>query len=56
MKYESAVKELQGIINQLESDEVNMDNLLSKIQRAKELLVFCKSKLRAVEGEVNEVL
>lgn len=56
MKYEEAVQELQNIIQQLESDEVNMDNLLDKVQRAKELLVFCKSKLRNVESEVNEVL
>ncbi len=49
MKYEAAVEELQGIINQLENDEVNMDDLLEKVQRAKELLVFCKEKLRTVE-------
>jgi exodeoxyribonuclease VII small subunit len=56
MKYENAVKELQQIIQQLEGDEVNLDKLLSNVQRAKELLTFCKSKLRSVEHEIDEVL
>ena len=53
MKYEAAIKELQTIVNQLESQEVNMDNLLEKVKRAKELLDFCKQKLRSVESEIG---
>ncbi|MGB0862857.1 MAG: exodeoxyribonuclease VII small subunit [Saprospiraceae bacterium] len=53
MKYEAAVKELQMIVNELESDAVDMDNLLEKVKRAKELLVLCKGKLRHIEEEIE---
>jgi exodeoxyribonuclease VII small subunit len=53
MKYEEAVKELQTIVNELESNAVNMDSLLEKVERAKELLVLCKEKLRHIEAAIE---
>jgi exodeoxyribonuclease VII small subunit len=51
--YESALKELQDIVSQLQDDAIGMDELSEKIQRSAELIKFCREKLRRVEGEVK---
>lgn len=56
MTYEKAIAELQSIVEALENDDINMDNLLEKVKRAKHLLEFCKGKLRAVDTEVKNIL
>ena len=53
MTYESAVKELQTIVQQMENEEIDMDSLLEKVKRAKSLLVFCKERLRNVKDEIE---
>lgn len=55
MNYEDAMKELQSITQDLEKGEVKMNELTEKLQRAKELLQFCKNKLRGVEGEIQKL-
>ncbi len=53
LTYESALQELQGIVNQLQEEAVSMDDLSEKVSRAAELLVFCREKLRETEGKVE---
>lgn len=56
MKYEDALTELQSIIQAIEEDEVSIDDLVHKVQRAKELLQFCQAKLRDIGTEMEELL
>ncbi|RLD21926.1 MAG: exodeoxyribonuclease VII small subunit [Bacteroidetes bacterium] len=53
--YESAYAELQTILNAIQSEEVSLDALATQLKRAKELVQFCKEKLRAVELELEDV-
>ncbi len=53
ISYESAMRELQEIVSQLQEEVVSMDELSEKVKRAAELIAFCKDKLRKTEEEVN---
>ena len=53
--YTEAFNELQGILNRLESDEVNIDMLTKDIKRASELVSFCQNKLRSIETELKAI-
>ena len=54
MKYETALQELQTIVQAIENEEVSIDELTAKTKRANELIQFCKEKLRKVELEVGQ--
>ena len=56
MTYQKAVKELEDIVQTLSQGQVDIDQLAERIQRAKELLGFCKERLYKVNAEVNEIL
>lgn len=54
--YEEAYAELQQIVSDIESGDVNVDQLSEKIARATALIDTCKAKLSATEAEVEELL
>lgn len=56
MTYEQAVKRLEQIVAQIESGEMDIDSLASKLKEAKGLVEFCKDKLTKVETEVKKCL
>ena len=54
--YIDAFNELQQIVADIESGEINVDELAEKIKRASELITICKAKLVASEEEVDRLL
>jgi len=50
------LNELEKIVTDIESEEVDVDVLAEKIKRASFLITFCKGKLRTAEDEVKKVL
>ena len=54
--YDEAVAELEQIVNAMESENISIDELGSKVKRATELIAFCKKKLTDTEKEVNKIL
>ena len=50
--YESALEELQQVVEALRNEMISIDEITNKVNRAKELINFCKDKLRAVEAEI----
>ncbi len=56
LHYESAYAELAGIAKEIEAGSVSLDVLADKVRRASELIVFCQSKLRDTETEVNKII
>ena len=56
LTYSQAWKELEEIINEIESEEINVDVLTEKVKRASYLIKFCKGRLRNTEEEVKKVL
>jgi len=53
--YEKAYSEVETILEDLLADEVSVDELSAKIKKAKELIQFCKTKLRDVEADINDI-
>jgi len=56
MTYSLALTELQQIISEIESEEINVDVLAEKVKRAAYLIKFCKDRLRNTEEEVKKTL
>lgn len=56
LTYTKAQEELNQILEEIESEDVNIDELSIKIKRACELLKFCDAKLKSTDEEVKKVL
>jgi exodeoxyribonuclease VII small subunit len=56
MTYYQALTELEKIINEIESENIDLDLLAEKVKRAAVLLKFCRSKLRSTEEDVKKAL
>ncbi|RZJ72297.1 exodeoxyribonuclease VII small subunit [Flavobacterium sp.] len=54
--YESAAKELDVILNELRNDQVSIDQLAEKVERASKLIAFCKEKLNNTEKKVEDIV
>jgi exodeoxyribonuclease VII small subunit len=56
MSYTEAMKELEGIVADIEQGEISIDILSEKVKHASELIRICKSKLTSTEADVNQIL
>lgn len=56
LTYREALDELREIHGRLRQDDVDVDRLLEDVQRAAELLAFCRERLSAVGERLEEVL
>ena len=56
LNYELAFKELNSIVKDIEQENVQLDELSTKIVRANELIAFCKEKLRKTEDEYQKAI
>ncbi|MCF8335937.1 MAG: exodeoxyribonuclease VII small subunit [Bacteroidales bacterium] len=56
LKYGDAIEEIEKILKQIENEELDVDDLTSKVKRVSELLSLCKKKLRTTEEEVENIL
>ena len=56
LTYDRALSELREIMEELQSDDVGLDELSSRIKRASFLVNYCKEKLRSVENELENML
>lgn len=54
--YTAAFKELNEIVNDIETGDITVDALSDKVKRAAELIAICKQKLRATELDVRRIL
>jgi len=54
--YAKAMEELEAIIEEIESESIDVDVLTEKVKRASQLIGLCRGKLRDTEGEVRKVL
>lgn len=51
--YQNSLEELEAIIQEMNSGEISIDDLHTKVKRAKELLVWCKEKLRSTQSDIE---
>ena len=53
--FEQAQKELEQIVERLERGDVDLDETLALWQRGEELYRFCRERLDAAEGKIEEL-
>jgi len=54
--YDSAVKEIEEILDLIEKGELGIDALAEKVKRVKLLLSTCREKLYSTEQEIASIL
>ena len=55
LSYEQAQQELQELLAQIEAQSIPLDGLLLAYQRCQELLAHCRSKLGALEAQIQHI-
>ena len=56
LTYAKAIKELNKILGDLESDDVDVDVLAEKVARASELIEFCRQRISGAKMQIEEVV
>lgn len=56
LKYEAALKQLQEIVEKLESGQMDIDALGKEIKNAQTLIKMCKDKLTKTEEKINAII
>lgn len=56
MNYRLAKEELKSILEDIQSDKIDVDEVSIKVKRAVELIKFCKDKIEKTELEVVNIL
>ena len=54
--FEEEVKELETIVNELESGELDLDKSIAKYTQAMKLLESCESKLKNASETINKIV
>ena len=54
--FESALSNLEEIVKELESGNVDLENAIKKYTEAMELAKFCSEKLKDATDRVNKIL
>lgn len=55
LSYEQAQQELQALLAQIEAQSIPLDALLAAYQRCQDLLAHCRSKLAALEEQIQHI-
>lgn len=56
VKYTEAMDELNSILENLQSESVDVDELSLKVKRAVELIKLCRQKIEKTEFEVKKIV
>ncbi len=52
----AAMRELESILERIDSDGIDIDQLATELRRATELLELCRGKIRKADVEVNQIV
>jgi len=56
VKYGEAIEELQSILEDLESEKIDVDEVSDKVKKAVELIKLCREKIEKTELEVKNIV
>ena len=56
LRYRDALAELKTILARIEGDDVDIDELSEKVERAAELIRLCRGRIEQTEMKVRRVL
>ena len=54
--FRAAMDELEGILERIEGEEIDIDRLAEELRRAAFLLDLCRGKIRKAEVEVTQIV
>lgn len=54
--YAQALSELDDILGELESDDVDVDRLADRVERAQALIALCRERITAAQVRVDEII
>lgn len=54
--YAEAVAELEAILDELDGDQVDVDVLAARVERAAELIEFCRERIHRARVQVERVV
>jgi exodeoxyribonuclease VII small subunit len=54
--FRQAMEELEGILERIEGEEIDIDQLAQELRRAAQLLDVCRGKIRKAEVEVTQIV
>jgi len=56
MRYGDAMAELEGLLDEIDGDEVDLDELALKVERASRLISMCRGKIEQTEMQVKAII
>lgn len=56
MRYGEAMAELEGLLDEIDGDEVDLDELALKVKRASQLISMCRGKIEQTEMQVKAII
>jgi len=56
LSFREAMEELEGILERIEGEEIDIDRLAEELRRAAQLLDLCRGKIRKAEVEVTQIV
>ena len=56
LSFREAMEELEGILERIEGEEIDIDRLAEELRRAAQLLELCRGKIRKAEVEVTQIV
>ena len=54
--YGEAMAELEAILDELEGDQLDVDLLATRVQRASELLKVCRARIARAQHDVDRIV
>jgi exodeoxyribonuclease VII small subunit len=54
--YAEAMTELEGILDELEGDHLDVDVLAERVRRASELIKLCRTRIARAQEDVNRIV
>ena len=54
--YADAMRELDDILEELERDDLDVDVLAARVQRASELIQLCRTRIARAQADVDKVV
>lgn len=55
-KYEDAIRQLEDIVERLESKELDIDEMSKQLKKAQQLIKLCKVRLTKTDAEIQKIL
>ena len=53
--YKEAYTKLETIVNQLETGDLDLDEMMAKVKEATELAILCRAKLKGASATLDEL-